>query len=80
VRVSADELDVSRASLARARALNPLCEPAITATAGRLTPYRGRVPAPPETDFARIRKYCLTRVPARLRDQARIEANAGGGR
>jgi hypothetical protein len=36
------------------------------------------VPAPPETDLARIRRYCRTRVPARLRDQVRIEAQVRG--
>jgi Protein of unknown function (DUF3024) len=36
------------------------------------------VPAPPETDLAKIRKYCQTRVPARLRDQVRIEATVRG--
>lgn len=33
-----------------------------------------RVPAPPETDVAKIRKYCRARVPARLLHQVRIEA------
>ena len=28
---------------------------------------------PPETDLAKIRKYCQAQVPARLRDQVRIE-------
>ena len=37
------------------------------------------MPAPPETDLAKIRKYCQTRVPARLRDQVRIEASVRGG-
>jgi hypothetical protein len=37
------------------------------------------MPAPPETDLARIRKYCQTRVLARLRDQVRIEATVRGG-
>jgi hypothetical protein len=37
------------------------------------------MPAPPETDLAKIRKYCQTRVPARLRDQVWIEASVRGG-
>ena len=36
------------------------------------------MPAPPETDVARIRKYCLARVPASFRDQIRIEAAIRG--
>jgi len=36
------------------------------------------VPEPPETDVARIRKYCNTRVPARLRRQVRVEAAVRG--
>ena len=36
------------------------------------------MPAPPETDVARIRKYCRARVPPRLRHQARIEAAVRG--
>ena len=35
--------------------------------------------APPETDLARIRKYCHSRVPARLHDQLRIKATVRGG-
>jgi hypothetical protein len=35
--------------------------------------------APPEADLARIRKYCHSRVPARLHDQVRIEATVRGG-
>jgi len=35
------------------------------------------MPAPPETDLLKIRKYCQTRVPARLRHQVRIAANPG---
>ncbi len=34
--------------------------------------------APPETDLAKIRKYCQAQVPARLRDQVRIEATVRG--
>lgn len=36
------------------------------------------MPAPPETDLAKIRKYCQAQVPARLRDQVRIEATVRG--
>jgi DUF3024 family protein len=36
------------------------------------------MPAPPETDLAKIRKYCQAQVPAHLRDQVRIEATARG--
>jgi hypothetical protein len=36
------------------------------------------VPAPPETDIAKIRKYCRGRVPARLRHQVRVEAAVRG--
>jgi Protein of unknown function (DUF3024) len=36
------------------------------------------VPAPPETDLAKIRKYCQSRVPARLRHRVRIEAAVRG--
>jgi hypothetical protein len=36
------------------------------------------MPAPPETDLARIRKYCQAQVPAHLRDQVRIEATVRG--
>lgn len=32
------------------------------------------MPALPETDVAKIREYCRTRVPARLSSQIRIEA------
>jgi hypothetical protein len=39
---------------------------------------RGRVPAPPETDTARIRKYCRARVPASFRNQIRVEAAVRG--
>lgn len=48
------------------------------ATASQLTPYRGRVAAPPETDVAKIRKYCRARVPARLLPQVRIESAVRG--
>jgi len=41
-------------------------------------PCRGRVSAPPETDVARIRKYCRVRVPASFRDQIRVEAAVRG--
>jgi Protein of unknown function (DUF3024) len=37
------------------------------------------MPAPPETDLAKIQKYCQTRVPTRLRRQVRIEASVRGG-
>jgi Protein of unknown function (DUF3024) len=36
------------------------------------------VPAPPETDVARIRRYCRARVPVRLRHQVRVEAAVRG--
>ena len=36
------------------------------------------MPAPPETDVAKIRKYCRGRVPSRLRHQVRVEANVRG--
>lgn len=36
------------------------------------------MPAPPETDVARIRKYCRARVSARFRHQIRIEAAVHG--
>jgi hypothetical protein len=36
------------------------------------------VPEPPETDVAKIRKYCDTRVPARIRHQVRVEAAVCG--
>ena len=36
------------------------------------------MPAPPETDVARIRKYCRARVPASFRDQIRVEAAVRG--
>ena len=36
------------------------------------------MPAPPETDVARIRKYCRARVPPSFRDQIRIEAAVRG--
>lgn len=36
------------------------------------------MPAPPETDLAKIRKYCQAQVPARLRDQVRIETAVRG--
>ena len=36
-------------------------------------------PPPPATDLARIRKYCQSRVPARLHDQVRTEATVRGG-
>jgi hypothetical protein len=36
------------------------------------------VSAPPETDVARIRKYCRARVPASFRDQIRVEAAVRG--
>ena len=36
------------------------------------------MPAPPETDVARIRKYCRARVPANFRDQIRVEAAVSG--
>ena len=36
------------------------------------------MPAPPETDVARIRKYCRARVPASFRDQIRLEAAVRG--
>lgn len=51
----------------------------ITATTGQLTPSRGRMPALPETDLAKIQKYCRAQVPVRLRDQVRIEATVRGG-
>jgi hypothetical protein len=31
------------------------------------------MPAPPETDVAKIRKYCQAQIPGHLRDQIRIE-------
>ena len=34
--------------------------------------------APPETDVAKIRKYCRARVPPSFRDQIRIEAGVRG--
>lgn len=34
--------------------------------------------APPETDVAKIRKYCRARVPPSFRDQIRIEAAVRG--
>jgi hypothetical protein len=36
------------------------------------------MPAPPETDVAKIQKYCQAQVPAHLRDQVRIEATVRG--
>ena len=36
------------------------------------------MPAPQETDVARIRKYCRARVPASFRDQIRLEAAVRG--
>ena len=36
------------------------------------------MPAPPETDVARIRKYCRARVPASFRDHIRVEAAVRG--
>ena len=36
------------------------------------------MPAPPETDVAKIRKYCRARVPPSFRDQIRIEAAVRG--
>jgi hypothetical protein len=36
------------------------------------------VPAVPELDLARIRAYCDRRVPARARNEARVEASVRG--
>jgi hypothetical protein len=36
------------------------------------------MPAPQDTDLAKIRKYCQAQVPSRLRDQVRIEATVCG--
>jgi hypothetical protein len=36
------------------------------------------MPALPDLDVARIRQYCARRVPARLRDEARVEADVRG--
>lgn len=36
------------------------------------------MPAPPDIDVAKIRRYCRSRVPAHLRDQARVEAGVRG--
>lgn len=36
------------------------------------------MPAPPETDIARIGKYCCARVPTSTRDQIRVEAALRG--
>lgn len=46
---------------------------------GRLSPrYRGPVPAVPDLDLASIRQFCDGRVPAHLRDEARVEADVRG--
>jgi DUF3024 family protein len=37
------------------------------------------VPTPPETDLARIARYCEAKVPAHLRDEARVEMGVRGG-
>ena len=36
------------------------------------------MPSPPETDLAKIRKYCRARVPADIRRQVRVEAAVRG--
>ena len=36
------------------------------------------MPAVPDLDLARIRKYCEGRVPHRLRDEVRVEADVRG--
>jgi hypothetical protein len=36
------------------------------------------VPGPPDLDVARIRRFCENRVPAHLRDEARVEATVRG--
>jgi hypothetical protein len=36
------------------------------------------VPAVPELDLAHIRRFCHSRVPAHLRDEARVEADLRG--
>lgn len=36
------------------------------------------MPAPPETDLAKIRKYCQAQVPDHLHDQIRIEVTVRG--
>ena len=36
--------------------------------------------AVPDTDLARIRAFCDTRVPRQLRDEARVEADGRGNR
>jgi Protein of unknown function (DUF3024) len=38
----------------------------------------GAVPVLPDLDVARIRRYCDSRVPAHLRDEARVEASSRG--
>lgn len=40
--------------------------------------YRLDMPTVPELDVARVRRYCESRVPARFRDEARIEAGVRG--
>ena len=36
------------------------------------------MPSPPDIDLAKIRKYCEGRVPAELRDEARIDVTVRG--
>jgi Protein of unknown function (DUF3024) len=36
------------------------------------------VPAPPDIDLAKIRRYCRSRVPAGLRSHVRVEADVRG--
>ncbi len=50
-----------------------------TTTPRRLNPVSvGDVPALPDLDLARIHHYCDSRVPPRLRDEARVEATHRG--
>jgi hypothetical protein len=49
-----------------------------TVTTNQSRSYRGRVPVPPETDIARIRRYCRARLPAQLSNQIRIERRLRG--
>jgi len=49
-----------------------------TPSRGLRRPYGEHVPAVPELDLARIRRYCDAKVPLNLRDEARIEADVRG--
>ena len=37
--------------------------------------YRVDMPTVPELDLARVRRYCESRVPAKFREEARVEAD-----